>query len=227
MRKVVFITGGTDGLGKAIAKQLAPNHDVVISSWNAQKAEQVAQELGVEFTVADVRNFDSINTAINSVIENHRRIDCLINCAGIWIEGDIESNDPEKIKEVVEVNLLGLMYTTKGVVEKMKQHKSGLIINVSSQAGLSHKPERSVYYASKWGVTGFTKSVADDLKQHGIAVTGLYPGKMKTNLFERAGNPKQMDNAIETEEVARLVRFLLDAPSNVVYPEIGVRHISE
>jgi NAD(P)-dependent dehydrogenase (short-subunit alcohol dehydrogenase family) len=226
-RKIVFITGGTDGLGKAIAKALAPNHDVIISSANASKTEAVARELGVEFAVADVRNFDSINAAVNSVIENHSRIDCFINCAGLWIEGELETNDPEKMREVLEVNLLGVMYASKAVAPHMKQQHAGMIINVSSKSGLSHKPERSVYNASKWGVTGFTKCLADDLKQHGIVVTGLFPGKMNTKLFERAGNPKQMDNAIETEEVARLVRFLLDAPSNVVYPEIGVRHISE
>ena len=226
-RKVVLITGGTDGLGKAIAKTLSPNHSVIISSANAQKVEAVAHELGVESTVADVRQFASIQQAVNSVIENHKRLDVLINCAGLWIEGELESNDPEYMREVIEVNLLGIMYATKAVVSIMKQQHSGLIINVSSQAGLSHKSERCVYYASKWGVTGFTKCLADDLKQHGIAVTGLFPGKMNTKLFERAGNPKQMENAIETEEVARLVAFLLDTPSNVVYPDIGVRHISE
>ncbi len=226
-RKVVLITGGTDGLGKAIAKTLSPNHSVIISSANAQKVDAVAHELGVESVVADVREFSSIQQAVNQVIENHKHIDVLINCAGLWIEGELESNDPEYMREVLEVNLLGIMYATKAVVSIMKQQHFGLIINVSSQAGLSHKPERSVYYASKWGVTGFTKSLADDLKQHGIAVTGLFPGKMNTKLFERAGNPKQMENAIETEEVARLVAFLLDTPVNVVYPDIGVRHISE
>lgn len=226
-RKVVLITGGTDGLGKTIAKQLAPNHTVVISSANAQKAEAVAHELGVESVVADVRDFASIQQAINQVYENHKHIDVLINCAGLWIEGELESNDPEYMREVLEVNLLGLMYASKAVVPIMKQQNAGMIINVSSKSGLSHKPERSVYNASKWGVTGFTKCLADDLKQYGIAVTGLFPGKMNTKLFERAGNPKQMDNAIETEEVARLVEFLLGAPSNVVYPDVGIRHISE
>jgi NAD(P)-dependent dehydrogenase (short-subunit alcohol dehydrogenase family) len=226
-RKVVLITGGTDGLGKAIAKKLAPNHTVVISSANAQKVEAVAHELGVESVVADVRDFASIEQAINQVYENHKHIDVLINCAGLWIEGELESNDPEYMREVLEVNLLGLMYASKAVVPLMKQQNAGMIINVSSKSGLSHKPERSVYNASKWGVTGFTKCLADDLKQHGIVVTGLYPGKMNTKLFERAGNPKQMDNAIETEEVARLVEFLLGAPANVVYPDVGIRHISE
>lgn len=226
-RKVVLITGGTDGLGKAIAKTLSPNHDVIISSANHEKSEAVARELGVESVVADVREFASIEQAVNTVIENHKRIDCLINSAGLWIEGELETNDLEYMREVMEVNLLGLMFTSKAVVPHMKQQNSGLIINVSSQAGLNHKAERSVYSASKWGVAGFTKCLADDLKQHGIAVTGLYPGKMNTKLFERAGNPKQMDNAIEAEEVARLVAFLLDTPSNVVYPDIGLRHISE
>lgn len=227
MKKVVFITGGTDGLGKTIAAQLHPQHDVIISSANAAKTEQVANELGIDHRVADVRNFDSINSAVTSVIESHTRIDCLINCAGIWIEGELAQNDPHRIREVLDINLLGTMYAAKAITPFMRKQQAGLIINVISQGGLSHKQERSVYYASKWGVVGFTKSLADELKQYGIAVTGLYPGKMHTTMFERAGNPKQLNNAIETEEVARMVAFLLDAPAHVVYPDIGVRHILE
>ncbi len=224
-RKVVLITGGSDGLGKAIAKELAPNHEVIISSANGQKAEAIAHELGVEYVVADVRQLAQSEQAVAKILENHGRLDCLINSAGLWIEGELDGNEPERIQEVVDVNLTGLMYATKAVIPQMKQQGSGLIVNVCSQAGINHKALRSVYNATKWGVTGFTKSLADDLGQYGIGVTGLYPGKMKTKLFEKAGNIKKLDDAIETEEVARLVSFLLSAPEKVYYPEVGVRHV--
>lgn len=226
MRKVIVISGGTDGLGKVIAEKLAPNHDVVILSPTKDKLEDVALKLNCGFAVCDITSFEEVEKAINFVIEKHGRIDCVINNAGIWIEGELESNDPDQIHKVLEVNTLGTMYMSKAVISQMKKQKEGRIINVISQAGLYAKSERTVYSASKWAITGFTKCLSLELAQYGISVTGLYPGLLKTGLFSKAGVEKDMTNALDPKEVAKVVEFIVETDPKVSLPEVGVKNIN-
>ena len=225
MDKVVFISGGSDGLGYAIAKQLSPTNKVIICSPTKEKLEKAAKELDCEYEVCDVSDANAVEQAIGSIIEKHGKIDCLINNAGLWIEGELDANDIDDIKRVMDVNSLGVMLLSKAVIPHMKKEKSGLIINVISQAGLYGKAERSVYVASKFAITGLTKSLAGELSQYGIKVTGLYPGKMKTEMFEKMGIKKDMSNGLEPEEVAKTVEFILSAGGNTVFPEIGIKYV--
>ena len=87
MKKVIFISGGSDGLGYEIAKTLSLNHIVIISAPDATKLEKAAKELGCEFEICDVSKSDAIEAAVKAVVARHKKIDCLINNAGIWIEG--------------------------------------------------------------------------------------------------------------------------------------------
>jgi len=115
---------------------------------------------------------------------------------------------------------------TKAVVPAMKQQKSGLIININSQGGLYAKAERSVYTASKWAVTGFTKAMQPELAPFGIAVTGIYPGMLKTDMFNKMGIDKDMSKGLDTKEVAKTVEFLLSFDTPTTFPEIGIKHIA-
>ena len=108
----------------------------------------------------------------------------------------------------------------------MKANKDGLIININSQAGINHKAERVVYNASKWGVTGFSKSLQDEVAKYGIRVTDVMPGMMKTEMFSRMNIEKNMVNGLDTKEVARLIQFIIDTPSDVMIPEIGIKNIN-
>ena len=222
MKKTILISGGSDGLGKAIAAQLTLNYRVVIISPSEDKLRAAAQELGCEYKVCDVRDYQQIE----KVVADIGTLDCVVNNAGLWIEGALDDADPEKIHEVLEVNTLGTMYLTRAVVPLMKQQKSGLIINVISQAGLYAKPNRSIYNASKWAITGFTKAAQAELAPFGVRVTGLYPGKLNTELFAKSGIQKDMSNALDTVEVAKTVEFLLGFDNTVAVPEIGITHIS-
>ena len=163
MNKTILISGGSDGLGKALAEKLVRNNKVIILANNAEKTEKVAKELGTDFVVADVSNYQNIRSAVEEIIKRHKTIDCLINNAGLWIEGALENNDPEQIAKVMAVNATGSILLTHAVLPHMKENKKGRIINVISQAGLGAKAERSVYNASKWAMTGFTKSLAQEL----------------------------------------------------------------
>lgn len=227
MKKVVFISGGSDGLGKEIARTLSPTCSVVIFSPTKEKLEKVAKELGCDFLVGDVSVYEDNTRGINEVVKKYGRVDCLVNNAGLWIEGELDANDPAQIEKVIKVNSLGVILLTKAVIPQMKKQKSGLIININSQSGFyANKPGRSVYNATKWGITGFTKSLQPELAKYGIRVTGIYPGKMKTKLFEKAGIQKEMSDALEPKVVAEFIEFLLATKETTVFPEVGIKLIN-
>lgn len=225
MNKVIVISGGSDGLGKAIAQQLFQNYKVVILSPTKEKLEKVSQEIGCDFKICDISDYNSVQNAVQNIIKENGKIDCLINNAGVFIEGPLETNDPERIKKVININTIGTIFLTKEVVSQMKKQSFGKIVNIISQAGLYGKAERSIYNASKWAITGFTKSIEIELKQYGIGVTGIYPGKMKTEMFSKMGIEKDMSDALDIEDVAKTVEFILNFGKETIFPEIGIKNI--
>lgn len=226
MKKVIVITGGSDGLGKEIAKRLSLQNDVVIVSQNKEKLEEVAKEIGCDFQLCNVTNYQDISRSVKNIIDKYGKLDCLINDAGVWIEGELDENDPEKINHTFAVNTLGTINFSKAVIPQMKLQKSGRIINIISQAGIYAKAKRAVYCASKFAITGFTQALQSELATYGIGVMGVYPGKMNTKLFEKAGIDKKMDDAIESEEAAKVIEFILSFNDSTVFPEIGIKHIN-
>ena len=226
MGKVIVITGGSDGLGRTLTESLSQENDVIILATNEQKLIEVANSNNCNYKVCDVRNYTLVEKSIKKIIDNFGRIDVLINNAGLWIQEELELNDSDRINSVVDVNLLGVINCSKAVIPIMKNNKEGLIININSQAGINHKAERVVYNATKWGVTGFSKSLQDEVAKYGIRVTNVMPGMMKTNMFKKMNIQKNMDNGLDTKEVARLIEFIIDTPSDVMIPEVGIKNIN-
>lgn len=226
MGKTIVITGGSDGLGKTLTEVLSKENNVIILATNEDKLKIVATENNCSYKVCDVSDYTVVDKTINEIIRDYNRIDVLINNAGLWIQEELEINDYNRIKDVIEVNLLGTINVSKAVIPCMKQNRDGLIININSQAGINHKAERVVYNASKWGVTGFSKSLQDEVAKYGIRVTNLMPGMMKTDMFNKMNISKNMDNGLDTKEVARLIEFIIDTPSDVMIPEVGIKNIN-
>ena len=226
MGKVILITGGSDGLGRTLTESLSQENDVIILATNEQKLIEVANSNNCNYEVCDVSNYKLVEKSIKKIIDNFGRIDVLINNAGLWIQEELELNDSDRINSVVDVNLLGVINCSKAVIPIMKNNKDGLIININSQAGINHKAERVVYNATKWGVTGFSKSLQDEVAKYGIRVTNVMPGMMKTNMFKKMNIQKNMDNGLDTKEVARLIKFIIDTPSDVMIPEVGIKNIN-
>lgn len=218
----ILISGGSDGLGKATAIQLAKKHTVVILAKNPEKTKKAAEEIGCDFVVADVVNYAEVERAVNEILEKHTSIDCLINNAGLWLVGLLESNDPTVIKQIMDVNALGPILLTRAVLPHMKQTKRGRIINIISQAGFYPKAERAPYYASKWAVTGFTKSLALELAGSGVAITGFYPGAMQTNMFATSGDARDTSQYLNLSEVVRALEFVIETPVEINIPEFGI-----
>jgi NADP-dependent 3-hydroxy acid dehydrogenase YdfG len=226
MKKTVIITGGSDGLGYAIAKKLSPDNTVIILSPTEEKLKKAAQELKCDYEVCDISNNTQVETTISKIILKYKKLDCVVNNAALWIQGELDQNDPDYIKKVIDTNLTGVLFVTKAVVPQMKAQKEGLIININSQAGITSKAERSVYHAAKWGLTGLTKSLQAELTKYGIRVTGIYPGKLSTHMFIKMGIQKEMNDALDTEEVARTVEFILNSKPTTFFPEIGIKVIN-
>lgn len=226
MRKTIIITGGSDGLGKALAEYLTKENNVIIIATSEEKLKTVANDNNCTYKVCDVSNYDMVENTINDIAKEFGTIDVLINNAGLWIQEELDTNDSARIKSVIEVNLLGTINMSKAVIPFMKEKRDGLIMNINSQAGINHKAERVVYNASKWGVTGFSKSLQDEVAKYGIRVTDVLPGMMVTDMFNKMNITKNMENGLDTKEVCRLVQFIIDTPSNVMIPEVGIKNIN-
>lgn len=223
--QTVIISGGSDGLGRALAQQLKAKYQVIILSPTADKVEKVAQQLGVDYQVCDVSQYQQCVDVVGHVVRKYGTVDHLINNAGIWIEGELEENDPAWIEQVVRVNALGPVFLTKAAIPVMKKQGYGTILNVNSQAGFYAKEKRTVYTLTKWAVTGFTKSLQPELAKYGIRVTDIHPGKMVTNLFDRVGIKKDLSDALDPVYVAEIIEAILQLPKEVVIPELGIKYI--
>lgn len=182
--------------------------------------KNVAKNLKCDYFTCDVSNYSQVEKMMNTI----GKIDVLINNAGLWIQEELDYNDFDRIKKVIEVNLLGVINCTKACLSTMKKF-GGNIININSQAGINYKKERVVYNASKWGVTGFSKSLEDEVKKYGIKVTDIMPGKMKTEMFKKMNIEKSMNDGLDTREVAKLIRFIITLPKDVNIPEVGIKNI--
>jgi len=222
MKSVMCITGGAGSLGRELAAYFSKQFQIIIFDINEKIIETISQKLDCDHQVCDVTDHDSISLAINKVIKKYHHIDCFINCAGIFIDGKIESNDPKLIKKVFEVNSLGPIYATQILVPFFKKQKSGTIININSTAGLHPKANNSVYHASKWALTGFSQSVQAELAEFGIRVIDLHPGDLK-NKFN--GPNYDISYALELDQVAKTIDFILSLDPGTVIPELTIKHL--
>ncbi|MBE5820925.1 MAG: SDR family NAD(P)-dependent oxidoreductase [Clostridiales bacterium] len=218
--KKIIITGASDGLGKAIAQELK-NEDLILISRDENKLKKLSEELNCKYYVCDLTDYNQI-TDIISKIDN---VDILINNAGVWLAGDIESNSFDQISNCIDVNTKAPIYMTKAVLPLMRQNNKGLIINVCSQSSFDNDDFSTVYNASKWAMRGFNRSIQRTLSKENIKVTGFYPGFMQTDLFKKAGNDYDTSTGLETQKVSKAIRFITECEDDVIIPEFGIKDI--
>ena len=225
MKRTIVITGGSDGLGKAIAKRLNAENNVIIISKDEESLVKTSKEINCEYYVCDVTDYKQVDNTINSILEKNNKIDVLINNAGVWLAGDLTETDYEKISNCIDVNTKGPIYMTKAVLPNMYDNKEGLIINVCSQASFDSDDFSTVYNASKWAMRGFNRSIQKDISKKGIKVTGFYPGFMQTDIFKKAGNDYDTSTGLEVEKVAKAIEFIINCDDDVIIPEFGIKDI--
>lgn len=179
MSKVVLITGGSSGIGKSIGEFLHQKGFVVYGT--SRNPERVLNTI-FPLVALDVRNSESIQTAVAKIIAASGRLDIVINNAGVGITGPLEEIPTEEIKNNFETNFFGPIEVMKAVLPQMRAQKSGLIINVTSIAGYMGLPYRSIYSASKGALELITEALRMEVKCFGIHITNVAPGDFATNI---------------------------------------------
>lgn len=216
-QKRALVTGGSRGLGKAIALALADEGvHVAITGRNEKTLKLVTQELknrGVEasYAVFDITSMADVYTALETLQKEFGSFDILINNAGIAAFGSILEMKEEDWEEIIKTNLLGAYYVSKAILPSMVERKSGDVINVSSTAGLKGNAVTSAYSASKFGLIGLSESMMLEMRKHNVRVTTLTPSTIASEMSKDIlkitdGNPEKV---LQPEDFAELVVGLL------------------
>lgn len=228
--KVIVITGSSQGLGETLAYKVAKEGARVALVARTEKLlkkvkEMIIKEKGeVEYFVCDITKIENIKSAVGKIAEQFGNIDILVNNAGVWTDDEIEKNNPEQARLALETNVLGNIWMTKEILPMMKKQNKGYIFNVISTSGLADWDNTNwqTYGATKWAMTGFTKSLKDSLKGTKIKVTSFFPGGMDTNIFENAGikNYHNLPWMMKKEDAADIIIFALTRPDDVLMERI-------
>ena len=232
--KNVIITGAANGVGKAIA-EILKNENLIILDIDEENLIKTAKKLNKEHYICDVSNNKEIEKFITK-IEN-TKVDCLINCAGMWISGDMSKmeqpifdkmNTLERIKNVIDTNVFGTIAMIKAIFPIMQKQGYGQIININSQSGVMCEPPFPIYNATKHSTNAFRKAIQNDLAKNNIKITDVCPGLIQTDFYNRANSPlpkEIMDTGLTPEDVAKTVKYVFDLPHEITIPSIEVRHI--
>lgn len=229
--RVGVVTGGSRGIGAAITTMLAKSGVHVAAGYskgreNAERLKDVLSEEGASISIHQGKVDDAADCerVVAEVLEDHGRIDYLINNAGITVDKTVRNMSIDDWHAVLDVNLHGAFHMTKAVLEHMIGRGSGRIVNISSVIGETGNVGQANYAASKAGLFGFTKSLALEMARRGITVNCVAPGFIGTEMVEAMPKPV-LEKVIEKipqrrlgrpDEVARVVRFLLEDESSYI-----------
>lgn len=225
--KTAYITGGSKGIGYAIAESLCTQGmNVAITSRSQDNADKAAQELDstgkrVLGLASDVRDLQSEVAALDKVRRHWGSVDVLIANAGLGHFGSIEELTPDQWNEVIDVNLTGVFNSVKAAIPALKASQ-GYIITIASLAGTNFFAGGSAYNASKFGLVGFTQAIMLDLRHSGIKTTTIMPGSVATHFNSRT--PTDSDAwKIQPQDIGQMVVDLLRMPPRTLPSKVEVR----
>ena len=226
-KKVAVITGGSRGIGYAIAKTLVDNGaDVLICSRQKDQVEKAATSLRakaksrVASITADVRDYSQVERTMAHAEEQLGGIDILVNNAGIGIFRSVDKLSVEEWDSVIGTNLTGAFYCVRAAVPRMKKRGGGYIFNISSLAGINAFPGAAAYNASKFGLNGFSEAMMQDLRYDKIRTSYIMPGSVAT---EFAGNATTASWKTSPEDVAEVVIDLLKSDPRSMFSRVEIR----
>jgi len=227
--RVVLVTGGARGLGRAVCEDLAAaGAFVIVTDVEADAASAHAEALRAAGFAAsarrlDVRNEEDASAAIAAAIEAHGRLDALINNAGVDVTKPVTELSVGEWDHVLAVNLRGPFVLSKVAFEAMRRRgRGGHIVNVVSTAAKRAWANAAAYHASKWGLLGLSHALHVEGRAHRIKVTALVAGGMRTPFLLERFPDIDVDVLLDPEAVAAAVRFVLTQPSGTVIPELLV-----
>jgi NAD(P)-dependent dehydrogenase (short-subunit alcohol dehydrogenase family) len=228
--RAALITGGSSGIGLAIARALGEDgYGVTVSARRPEKLEDAARQLGeegvdVHSVAANMAEEDDIKKAVSGHRERFGRLDVLINNAGIGIGAPVSETETKKLDLQLDVNLRAVYLVARECIPMLKEagaeHGKALIANTASIAGKQGQGWLAAYSATKFGVVGLSQALHKELANDGIQVTALCPGFVATAMTDWVEGQVPKEKMIQPEDIAEAIRFLLRTSTNCVVPEL-------
>ena len=223
--KTAIVTGGTKGIGRAIAEALCREGiSVCIAARKQSEIDQTVSKLGGNTTgfVCDVRDYDQVKALIGYTVKELGGLDILVNNAGIGIFETVAETSPEDFRAVLETNLFGVFYCCREAIPQMKKRGGGYIINISSLAGANPHPRMAAYNASKFGLNGFSEALMQEVRHDNIKVSYIMPGSVNTE-FGGDSPTDEKSWQLTPQDIARVVVDLLHHDDRSLPSRVEIR----
>ena len=220
MERAAIVTGGSSGIGLAIARMLRDEgYDLTLASRRLEKVGAAAKELGAVAVAADVADEAACERLVAEHRERFGRLDMLVNSAGIGIAGTVEGLSAKHLDLTIGVNLRGLFLVTQKAIPMLRE-SGGWIVNLASIAGTLPTPGLSSYAATKAAVISLTRSLNEELDADGVRAVAICPGFVDTPMAEWSGIPG--DEMIQPEDCAEIVRMCLRLSPHARIPQVVI-----
>ncbi|MEK7450677.1 MAG: SDR family oxidoreductase [Patescibacteria group bacterium] len=226
MQKVVLITGASSGLGKEIAKLFQAKNYILILSGRNEKGFEEFDSSNIEKVIGDITLKKTRNKIVDLVKNKYKRLDILINNAGIGLIQPFEKNTEEQLNKILEINLKAPILLTQALYDVMKTQQFGTIVFINSTSGKQGYPNHTLYATTKFGLSGFAQSLRQEAKKYGIRVISIHPGGIKTNLYNKLSEKPDISNYMDAKKVAEIVVYLSET-SNLSPDEIVINRITK
>lgn len=233
MRKLIVVTGGSKGIGRAILEKFASEgFDVATCSRNEPELNELKKEFNKRFPKvkvftlrADMSEKTQVNNFTDHILRLGRSIDVLVNNAGHFIPGEISTEPEGTLESMINGNLYSAYHTTRGLVQQMKEKKAGHIFNICSIASIKAYANGGSYAISKFALLGFSKCLREELKDYNIRVTAVMPGATKTRSWEGADFPEErfmkIEDIADTIYAANALSVRSVVEEIIIRPQLG------
>ncbi len=229
-KKHIIITGASSGFGAEMAKLFATGeYNLTLMSRRVEMMEELNIE-GALIKKVDVTDFDEFDAAVKDAVSKFGPVDLLVNNAGVMLLGKFGKQDRREYNTMIDVNIKGVINGIETVINDMKERQEGTIINVSSVAGLNPYDDHGVYCGTKYAVRGITETLRQEVAKDNIRVTNIAPGAFSTELLGHTNDKsiidgyeswkEQMGKMADPIEVARVVKYVFEAPQELTFREI-------
>ncbi|MGB3264521.1 MAG: SDR family oxidoreductase [Microcoleus sp.] len=225
--KVVVVVGATGGIGSAVARKLADaGATLVLAARDSSKLDALASQFSATEVLCvptDITDLSQVETLMQKTVEHFGQIDALINAAGAGILKQWNKLEPADLDAMLDLNLKGSFYTSQAAANVMKERKSGHICNVIGILGKHSMAMGTAYCASKFGVVGFSKCMADELRRYGIKFTLFYFGGVDSPFWDNVSLKVDRSKMLSPETAANAIMFALAADPQAVPLEINIQ----
>jgi NADP-dependent 3-hydroxy acid dehydrogenase YdfG len=227
---LAVITGASSGIGHAIATRLSEEGYSLLllaRSFDKSKLDDLPNTSCVP---VDVTNESDFSEAVHQAVDEYGAVECLVNCAGLMLLGDIADQSPSEWRQMFDVNVLGLTYGMQIVLDSMKQRNAGTIVNISSIAGRKSFPNHAAYCGTKFAVHAISETVREEIADKNVRIVTIAPGVVETPLLSHTTSEgiksdytdwkKSIGGGLEPKNVADAVYYAISQPQSVCIREI-------